>query len=818
MTSETTYREKGRAVVLAALMVLSVVAMSAAFAGGAAAKQPTNATSDVQYTTSTSLNGDDLWIGQEVTVGDSSAAGSNGSGYINGSGFEIYKGLSSSSDPAQVTTVRVENGEATFDITSNNFEVGEAYHIKSSDNVWNNVEFWVNSENLNVDFARDSVSTNGQVTVDFESEREDQWVNVTAKNLDAEQLGKVFSGVNSETNDGTLALNVSGVTDGSAELTADFNNADVEAGTYNLTFDVTDSAASDNASITVTDQRIDYSFVDVDSPAQGEVANITVDVSGGDSAVITLGDKADGYDSYVNLTDIQNDELILQFDTHDASGSPWSLNDTDAATLSDSDVSTKLGSNAAFPVYTWDLSIGQGLNATGSSANEMSYDVQDEHDRGRLAVQERTEIGDVTTHTAPADATLKSLEDFEDATITQTSTIAEEDHLAVKVDDFGAEGLVEDIANNADTNGLSAALDAEGVYVEISEQSAGPIGQPTSWNTSTSATNQLALTGITVDEYSGDLIFVIDDASTSLKAGQTYDFTFNVTQENAYVSKESEVITKQSELTIEDREVEWDDISSLPAAEDATATGTTTVAPGTELSAEADSPNDQGGFVQVAEAVVTAGEDGNHQFAAEFDLSEEEPGVTFSLYAEDTVDSNVNDELTGVTLTKAGDQPESTIDVSGDAPSTVEKGADATLDVTVTNNGDAEASVDPVVLINGEDVSEKGNVTIAAGGEWTKSYTLDTSATGDISWEVTAGGASDSGTVTVEKAGNETGDDSSDSSSSDSSSSDSSSSDSSSSDGDDGDTDGSSGTPGFGVGVALVALLGAAMLALRRQD
>ncbi|WP_216094830.1 surface glycoprotein, partial [Natrialba sp. SSL1] len=36
MTNETNFREKGRAVFLAALMVLSVVAMSASFAGGVA--------------------------------------------------------------------------------------------------------------------------------------------------------------------------------------------------------------------------------------------------------------------------------------------------------------------------------------------------------------------------------------------------------------------------------------------------------------------------------------------------------------------------------------------------------------------------------------------------------------------------------------------------------------------------------------------------------------------------------------------------------------------------------------------------------------
>jgi len=54
--NETSYREKGRAVVLAALMVLSVVAMSTAFVGGAAAA---------------AHNGDVIGFDDQVTDGDS---------------------------------------------------------------------------------------------------------------------------------------------------------------------------------------------------------------------------------------------------------------------------------------------------------------------------------------------------------------------------------------------------------------------------------------------------------------------------------------------------------------------------------------------------------------------------------------------------------------------------------------------------------------------------------------------------------------------------------------------------------------------------
>ncbi|SEV81421.1 PGF-CTERM protein/surface glycoprotein [Natrinema salifodinae] len=811
MTSETTYREKGRAVVLAALMVMSVVAMSAAFAGGVAAKQPASATNDVVYTSSDDLDGDDLWLGQEVTVGDS----------ISQSGFEIHSGLSGSDN--YVTTVKVDEGQGTFEVNPDDFETGEPYHIQTeTGDTWHNVEFWVESENLNVEFTRDTVSSNDEaVPVTFESERDDQWVNVTADNLETSELERLFHKEETETNDGTVALDVS--VDGSTELTADFNNADLDTGEYNITFDVTDSAASDTATVEVTDSRLDYAFADVEQTTQGEITNITVDVSESSTPVITLGGTEYGYATHAKLTNVEEEEVVVQFDTHDVHSNPWSVHEDSDAEIAESDTSVYTAdgfeSGDPLPSYNWDLSIGDELDSSTSD----DYDLVNEHDRDRLVVQDRAAIGDVTTNTAPAADTLETLDDLEDTTVTETNTIAEGDHLIVSVEDFGAEGLVEDIAND-DSVALENALTSEGIFVELTEQNSGPIGTATAWNSSTENPDAepLDLTGITVDEYSGDLILKVDvsgDASEELQTGETYDFSFNVTQKNTYVDDEDETFGHESTISIEDREVEWDAIESLPAAEDATATGTTTVAPGTELSAEADSPTDQGGFVQVADAVVTAGDDGNHQFAAEFDLSEETPGVTFDLYVDDRYESSVSDELSDVNLT-AADEPVVAIDVSGDAPSTVNVDEDATLNVTVTNNGDATETVDYHIEVN-DDTVVSDELELEAGEEFTDSYEFDTSEAGDLVWNVHAGDASDSGTLTVEEESTDgTGDDSgSDDSGSDDSGSDDSGSDDSGTDdsGSDGD-DGEDGTPGFGVSVAAVALLAAALLALRRDN
>ncbi|WP_193788024.1 surface glycoprotein, partial [Natrinema salifodinae] len=462
MTSETTYREKGRAVVLAALMVMSVVAMSAAFAGGVAAKQPASATNDVVYTSPDGdggLDGDDLWLGQEVTVGE----------FTDQSGFEIHSGLSGSDN--YVTTVKVgDDNMGTFEVNADDFETGEPYHIQTDGNTWNDTEFWVESENLNVEFTRDTVSSDDEaVPITFESERDAQWVNVTSDNLETSELERLFA--DSETNDGTVALDVA-IEDGdSTELTADFSNADLDAGEYNLTFDVTDSAASDTATVEVTDSRLDYAFTDVEQTTQGEIANITVDVAEGSTPVITFGGTEYGYATHAELTNVEEEEVVVQFDTHDVHDNPWSVHEDSDAEIAESDTSVYTADGFdpedPLPSYNWDLSIGDELDSSSSD----DYDLANEHDRDRLVVQDRAEIGDVTTSTAPESDTLETVDDFEDTTVTETNTIAEGDHLIVSVEDFGAEGLIEDIAN--DGSSLEGALTSEGIFVELTEQNSG---------------------------------------------------------------------------------------------------------------------------------------------------------------------------------------------------------------------------------------------------------------------------------------------------------------------------------------------------------
>lgn len=67
MTNETTYREKGRSLFLAAMLVLSVVAMTASFAGSAAAINADNYDEGPTYDGFDDVD-EKIYLGQNFTV------------------------------------------------------------------------------------------------------------------------------------------------------------------------------------------------------------------------------------------------------------------------------------------------------------------------------------------------------------------------------------------------------------------------------------------------------------------------------------------------------------------------------------------------------------------------------------------------------------------------------------------------------------------------------------------------------------------------------------------------------------------------------
>jgi len=138
-----------------------------------------------------------------------------------------------------------------------------------------------------------------------------------------------------------------------------------------------------------------------------------------------------------------------------------------------------------------------------------------------------------------------------------------------------------------------------------------------------------------------------------------------VNDTNAYVADDAE-IEENFELVVNERQVSWDDSASeIEASEDATVTGTTTVAPGTELATEIDSPVDEGSFIETKDVVVQEGTAGSHTFAATYDLSEQEAGLTADLLVQDpNWPNDVSNEIETTTVA-AEEEAEAAIDVTG---------------------------------------------------------------------------------------------------------------------------------------------------------
>ncbi|MDJ1432596.1 BGTF surface domain-containing protein [Halostagnicola sp. A-GB9-2] len=840
MTNDATYREKGRALFLAAMMVLSVVAMSAAFAGAAAAHNHNYDDAGPTYDATAGDSIDEIWIGQEVTLIDDTDA----------DGIEVYEGLNpDTSDDSPVSTLQVDSdGEATLD--SAQLEEGQPYTIDSVGGDWDEETFWVISEDLDVDFDSSTVSEDGDVTVEFESDREHQWVNVSASDLDGEEVADLFDvgedhieSIETDEDRDVVSLEIINVDD-DVEFEANFANTDIEIGEYEFAFNVTDSFAEDTATIEVTDDAEDREFINVDSVEEGEIGNITIDVGNSDSAAFSFGDGDEGHVANLTLEnfDTDNNEVVLEYNTYLAGNYDDSWTDAEDAaeeagwtahnaTITDIHVDTGLSEDELLPSETWDLEIG----SVGDDADSTDF-IEDSDDRDLFTISDRSAPGDAVTQTAPHADGVDDLDEYEDSTITETGTIAVEDggdgdSLFLTIDEFGANGSIAALADALDEDPDFDPIDGvdfgeqlyeeTGIAINISEQDAGAVGSVDYWNSSYADTDgngePLPISAYTLDlddydnhdDYAGSLIFEIDyqNADGFDVDDETYNIEFTI--DETYSNLIDEDYTDAGEISFEEPEIEWKEIDELEASSEANVSGTTNVAPGSEIRAVADSPSDEGAFVETDDAVVVAG-DGINTFTATFDLSDEQVGVLFEITGEEPL-ADEDDTLEDVRLVEAEDdddddedEPEEGLGLSVDYDD-IEEGDTAEIDTTVDNHGENETTVDVVLEIDGETHEE--SLEIDGGDSASHTFAVENLSVGDYDFTVTVEDdefdEEYDGTISVSEEGAPDDDDDDDDTDADD---------------DDDDDDDDDGTPGFGVAVALVALLAAAMLALRRQD
>lgn len=177
-------------------------------------------------------------------------------------------------------------------------------------------------------------------------------------------------------------------------------------------------------------------------------------------------------------------------------------------------------------------------------------------------------------------------------------------------------------------------------------------------------------------------------------------------------------------------------------------------------------------------------------------------GYSFDTSSSGDIEWEVNtqhDQRDGSTYVRPAEQepPEASFNLAGSAPEEVTQGQRARISFSLTNTGGQSGSTSYTINVDGSEATSN-SVALDAGESRTLTWSLPTTEAGDVSWEVSAAGQSIDGTLSVEAPPEPqtTGDED---------------------DGDDDDGD-DGGQPGFGLIVALFALIGAALLALRRQN
>lgn len=535
MTRKTSnYRERGRAVFLAAIMVLSVVAMTAAVG------VPVAATHDPGDTDQEiALNEDPrVFVGQHVV-------------------FNLT-GANASTDFRIVGDNEGEEGVFTTDsdghspvIDTSNFAADD-YDVIHDTNDTVATSFRLRTQSLDASFDPGTIDEGENSTLVLETQRTSNF-NVTITSPDEtfedSDLEAIFENATSA---GDFSVQVSNLTGGlgtPAEIAATLENED--PGTHDFDVDVTDSTASDTASVDIESVSVPDAEADfVNDPYTGIVGDhVTMDLETTQVSTMNVTVDGPGYSAELELGNV-SDEVEIEFNTFEAGqGTPSAAYSLDGATL-DNATETEFGGDFRLDPEDYDLAV----TIEGE---------EDESDFAGLSLLERS-TDDATTHIAPKGTSLDT-DDLSDWTA--HDEVAINDELLVRVNVTGVFAYIDD---NITVNGTSFGVELQ---------------NPDRYQTA----DEFDLTdpgvSLTRDEANGKLYIVIDMESSnqSFEDGQEWEATFAISDDNPYVDDGE---SASAAFTVVDRDVGLDVVESpyqMTPTNDSFATGTSTLAPGTEV-------------------------------------------------------------------------------------------------------------------------------------------------------------------------------------------------------------------------------------------
>ncbi|WP_090382847.1 BGTF surface domain-containing protein [Natronobacterium texcoconense] len=551
-----------------------------------------------------------------------------------------------------------------------------------------------------------------------------------------------------------------------------------------------DTNATDSASI---------EFVGNVSAESGGTIDIAVSLEHTDRGYVQMVDtEATQFQAVTGFEseDGTVDEAVIQFNTYAPNdGDSWRVHPDYEGDIALTGPQYASAADHDGPLEVGSYGIVTGLQLDDSYRNpviEAGYDT----DTTFFDVTQPTPATGINVSTAPIGEDLEEYDGYQDAPITNRPDVAAGDELLVSVDGFDRAGFVQSLDGK---ESIGDELADEKISLTIVEQASWWYVEPKVWSTNPADAaeddvHHVDATAVYTEpnHYDGTLALRLayDDADEPLEAGG-YDLHYEIGENSSLVDETHDF---ETEFEIVEPTLEWNDSAQeVPNADNTTVTGTTTLAPGSSITTGARSA---GTFTDARDAVVEP--DGT--FTASYDFSEYEAGLEFVLeaYATDRDAYDSPDALEDEIRTVLVSGTYSPVELETDAPSEVEHGDTASIDVTVSNDENRTTDADVTVVIGGEDVEET-TISLEGGEQWDDSFEFDTTVEGDVRWAVTAGDLTESGTLTVvEEEQDEEDDIVAD--------------DDSVPGGEDDDID-EEATPGFGVTAVIVALLVAGIVA-----
>ncbi|WP_424003055.1 BGTF surface domain-containing protein [Haloarcula salina] len=506
---------------------------------------------------------------------------------------------------------------------TDDIDAGQRYDITSGSDT---AGFRVSDLDLTVEAGDTDVTDEDSITADVSAVRGGTAATATLTNGDGDEVATAV-----ETLDGTEAVEF------------DFGSHTAGDGPY--TVSVTDNQTGvtvTSADITVSEsQEGEVRFAErVVSDERGDVVSVTYQFENTDDGYVVIGDESeDNYAVSGQITDDDGDgEVTVLFNSYLA-GVPnsgnTSVSASDVLSVSGDDEISGVSESGSFARA--DLT-AEALDAASYEMNATAgTGPSDDPDSvGTLRLEARS-TERVQSWVAPKDADLTDedvgIYDRVGANLTQSTEVADGDVVVHRISASGIEGALDyrtDVEGASDTTDafLQAAGDGDAFTLWVNRTNVGANAEkdPLELNDSNV---------VVVDDPDNDTYFVaVELADANYQSGTPLRDDGDDEVTATFLVSAATGLTDEDDggtanYTITDRDAGLDTTGGLvtvEAAANQSVSGTTTVAPGSEIEVSLDSESEANPFIHRPAATVTS----SGTFTATADMSEYSPGANFT--------------------------------------------------------------------------------------------------------------------------------------------------------------------------------------------